>query len=579
MKLRRKKTHKTSDLDEIFLDARNTPGYHQESWEGVLEVPIKNRALFAVSVICIFVSVAFLFRIATLQVLRGNEFEARASRNHLRFAEKPAERGIIYDRFGVPLARNILENVATSTMSADDFEIVRRYPDGGFFHVLGFLKKDTNALLIGASGLELYYDADLKGENGKAIEEVDAVGNIIDSGEGEVGRPGFGIRTALSRELQNALARYIKESIEARGFTGGVGIISDVRSGEIVAYVSIPDFDSNVFNDPLSTARFQQIINDPRKPFFNRGISGLYVPGSIVKPAVAAGALNERTISPETEIVSTGALTLPNPYYPDKPSIFKDWKAHGAVDMRRALAVSSDVYFYEVGGGFQSQKGLGIQKLNEYFHLFGFDEPTGIDLPGEKFGPLPDPAKPRRDGRDWSIGDTYHTAIGQGDMAVTPIQMARYVATIASRGVVYRPHIATAVVDERGGVIRKISYEPIRSHILPDSIFTVIHEGMRQSALFGTAQGLGGLPIAIAAKTGTAELGKTGRVNSWSIGFFPYENPRLSFVVLMESGPVTNLVGATFIASQTIQWIADHRFLDTMDKTVEEEYGGVAKPF
>ncbi len=577
MKLRKKKNSYSSDLDEIFLDARNIPGYHQESWEGVLEEPIKNRSLIIVGIFFVCVSIIFLSRVSLLQVVRGNEFEARASRNHLRFVEKPAERGIIYDRFGIPLAHNVLENVATSTLGADDFEIVRRYPESGFFHVLGFLKKDRDALFIGASGLEAYYENDLKGENGKVIEEIDAMGNSIGSGEGSVGRPGFGIRTAIARDLQSALARYIKEAIENHGFRGGVGIITDVTNGEIVAYVSIPDFDSNVFNNPLTGGKFQQIIDDPRKPFFNRGVSGLYVPGSIVKPIVAAGALYENIISPEVQIVSTGALTLPNPYHPENPSIFKDWKAHGAVDMRRAIAVSSDVYFYEIGGGFQSQKGLGIKKLNEYYHMFGFDEPTGIDLPGEKYGPLPDPEKPRRDGRNWSVGDTYHTSIGQGDMAITPIQTARFVTTLATRGTVLRPHIATAIIDERGGIVRKISYDPIRTNILPDSIFTIIHEGMRDAALSGTAKGLAGLSIPVAAKTGTAELGKTGRVNSWSIGFLPYEKPRLSYVILMESGSVHNLVGATFVASRTIQWMADHQFLDALDKGFEDSLDDVAQ--
>lgn len=566
--LGRKKYH-TTDLDEVFLDAHNIPGYHQESWEGVLEEPLRNRTLIVVGVFCMLIGVAFFGRVVLLQVARGEELRDRSVRNHLRFVERPAERGIIYDRFGVPIARNILESEATSSMSVDNFEIVRRYPESGFFHVLGFLKKDRDALLVGASGLEAYYDADLKGENGKSIEEVDAIGNVVGSGEGVPAQTGAGIRTALAHDLQKALAGYIKDAAAAHGFSGGVGIITDVTNGEIVAYVSVPDFDPNVLNNPLTSQQFQQILNDPGRPFFNRGISGLYVPGSIVKPAVAAGALNEGVITPEKEIISTGALTLPNPYNPDKPSIFKDWKAHGAVDMRRAIAVSSDVYFYEVGGGFGTQKGLGIKKLNSYYHLFGLDEPTGIDLPNEKYGPLPDPSKPRRDGRDWSIGDTYHTSIGQGDMAVTPMQIARYVTTVASRGTVYRPHIATAIVDERGGVIKKISYDPVRTGILPDSIFTVLHEGMRESALHGTAQGLAGLSIPVAAKTGTAELGKTGRVNSWSMGFLPYEKPRLSFVILMENGSVHNLVGATYVASQTIQWMADHRFLDTMDKAPE----------
>ena len=158
-------------------------------------------------------------------------------------------------------------------------------------------------------------------------------------------------------------------------------------------------------------------INNKNKPFINRAISGLYAPGSVVKPFVALAALSEGIISPEKKIFSAGQISIPNPFFPDKKTIFKDWKAHGWVDMRQALAVSSDVYFYEIGGGFEDVKGLGINKIYEYAKKFGLGEKTGIDLLGEAEGTVPSPAvKEKNNPADplWRVGDTYISAIGQG---------------------------------------------------------------------------------------------------------------------------------------------------------------------
>ena len=175
---------------------------------------------------------------------------------------------------------------------------------------------------------------------------------------------------------------------------------------------------------------------DTSNPFLNRVISGLYAPGSIVKPFLAFAALEEKVISPEKEIISTGQILVLNPYNPDKPSIFKDWKAHGAVDMKRAIAVSSDVYFYEIGGGFGSQKGLGIDRIKKYLEIFGFTKKTGFDFQKEATGVIPDPAWKEKtfNGEIWRIGDTYNTAIGQYGLQITPIQAVTAVAALANGG-------------------------------------------------------------------------------------------------------------------------------------------------
>ncbi len=566
-----RKNKKTIDIDEIFMDVKNFPGYHAENLEGVLEKPITTKVFFILGAIFCIVSVGFLFRAVFLQVVNGDLFRLRSDNNRLRFVYIEQERGIIYDRGGQILASNILRVISnnnSTTTKASDFKLLRRYPENGFLHVLGYLKTEVNTT-IGVSGLEEKYDDILRGTPNKRIEEVSASGLVIGSGTNFIGNPGNGVLTSLSRNLQLKLSDFINQTKDERGFTGGAGIVIDVTNGEILALTSIPGFNPNMLSEKLTSEEFKKIINDPGLPFFNRALFGLYPPGSIVKPAIAAGALKEGVIDAEKEIITNGQLILPNPYFPDKPSIFLDWKNHGAVDMRRALAVSSDVYFYEIGGGFQSQQGLGAEGIKKYFRLFGFGDATGIDIFGEKTGNLPD-ITAKINGRSWSVGDTYHLAIGQGPLLVTPIQIAVYVAAIASRGNIFQPHIARAIVDENKNIIQQFIYSPKRTNILPNDIFSVIHDGMRQSALVGTASALGGLPIRVAAKTGTAEIGKTGRVHSWSIGFFPYEKPRLAYVILMESGSVHNLVGATYVASQMLQWMSETNFLESLDKPIEK---------
>jgi penicillin-binding protein 2 len=237
------------------------------------------------------------------------------------------------------------------------------------------------------------------------------------------------------------------------------------------------------------------------------------------------------------------------------------------VDMRRAIAVSSDVYFYEVGGGFGNQKGLGAHNVKKYLSLFGLGDITGVDMVGEKEGYIPDPDN-NKSLRNWTVGDTYHLSIGQGDLLVTPMQVAVYVSALASKGIILYPHLVSAVADENERILERFNYAPKKSElgdVIKKEYFDIIHEAMRGSATYGTASGLGGLPIEVAAKTGTAEIGDTGRVHSWSIGFLPYKEPRIAFTILMENGSVNNLVGGTYVASQVIQWMASTDFLTRID--------------
>lgn len=218
--------------------------------------------------------------------------------------------------------------------------------------------------------------------------------------------------------------------------------------------------------------------------------------------------------------------------------------------MRDALAVSSDVYFYEVGGGFQGQKGLGITNLDNYFTLFGLTEKTGIDLPAETTGYIASVAWKEKNFPDdptWRIGDTYHTAIGQYGTQVTPIEAVRWAAAVANGGTLLVPQVVYSGTPK---IFKQIS--------LPANDFQIVREGMRQGvAGGGVAAALNTQAVKVAAKTGTAELGSQKQfVNSWVTGFFPYDQPHYAFAIIMEKGPVTNLLGASSVMRQTLDWMA-----------------------
>jgi penicillin-binding protein 2 len=220
--------------------------------------------------------------------------------------------------------------------------------------------------------------------------------------------------------------------------------------------------------------------------------------------------------------------------------------------MRKALAVSSDVYFYEIGGGFENISGLGIKKIEEYAKKFGFDSKTGIDLMNEAEGTVPNPeikTKSNPDDPVWRIGDTYNASIGQGYFHVTPVEMAVYAAALANGGKMIQPHLIRDNSENNSQAIRDLG--------IPQNYFRVVHEGMRMAVTEGTAAALNVPSVAIAAKTGTAEIGAAKKyVNSWVIGFWPYQNPKYAFTVVMEKGPYTNLVGAPFVMRQLIDWMS-----------------------
>jgi penicillin-binding protein 2 len=278
-------------------------------------------------------------------------------------------------------------------------------------------------------------------------------------------------------------------------------------------------------------------------------VSGLFTPGSTVKPFFAYAALAEGVITPEQNIFSSGQLVIKNRY--DGPdTVFKDWKAHGYVDMRHAIAASSDEYFYQIGGGYKDQPGLGIARLDKYGELFGFGTTTGIDLPGEEYGLVPSPSwKKKVFDEDWLLGDTYHSSIGQYGFQLTPLELVRGVAALANGGNLVTPH-----------VLKRLQTAST-SLMLNQKKLKVVQEGMRLAVMAetGTAKTLRVSGVDVSGKSGTAELGVSkALVNSWISGYFPTDKPKYAFVVIMEKASRHNTFGAGLVMKDTLAWMRDN---------------------
>ena len=551
--------------DEIFLDSKNLQNFDRQQFEGRMEKPIPKKTILNLGIL--FVCVIFIFgiRLINLQIQNGAIYLKRSENNTLDKVIIFNNRGIIYDRHKHELAWNKQRasvTLATETGELKEVSSLRAYLSPGFSHVLGYVSypnqdKTGNYWqneFEGKDGLEKEYGEKIKGENGSKIIEIDALGKIYSENIVNMPKQGPDLITSIDSRIQMELFTLIKNNSEQSygggSFTGGAGIIMDVRNGEIITSTSFPEYNSEILSLGKDTDKIKNYINDKRKFFLDRTVSGLYTPGSIVKPFFALGALKEGVIDPSKKILSTGSISIPNPYFPDQKSTFKDWKAHGWTDMAQALAVSSDVYFYTIGGGFAGQKGLGIKNLEKYAKLFGLGEKTNVDLPDEIKGVIPSPEWKIENfkGDPWRIGNTYHTAIGQYGFQVTPIEMARAVGALANKGKLLTPHFLLGDKEKEN----QISLIDIKK-----KYFDVVHSGMRQAVTYGTAVLLNVPYVQIAAKTGTAQLGeKKNKVNSWVIGFFPYENPKYAFTIMMEAGPSTGSTNAVSIMRELFDWMS-----------------------
>lgn len=541
------------DPDEIFLDSQNLPDFDTHQFEGRLEKPIPYSIYNFVSYFIIIVGVVFLYRLWGLQVVEGKNFRIRSDNNNLHNTLVFADRGVIYDRNKIPLVWNVvnpagpefsLRQYATSTGLSTTLGYVK-YPSkdsSGFYYQDKFVPKD---------GMEKIFNDLLSGRDGLRIVETDVRGKIISESVVQSPVDGNNLDLSIDLNLQRKLNGSIIEIANRAGYKGGAGVVMDINSGEILASSNYPEYDSQVLSLGSNTEKINEWVNSSNHPFLNRVIDGLYTPGSIMKVFIAMGVLDQKVIDPRTQILSTGSITIPNPFFPDKPSTFVDWKAHGLVDLREALAVSSNVYFYEVGGGFKNQKGIGINNIEKYSRLFGFGTTTGVDFPGENAGTIPSPEWKLKtfNGEAWRVGDTYNTSIGQYGFQVSPIQVVRAFAGIASEGTLVTPTFMK-LTDVNSIKKQKVELD------LDENYYKIVKEGMRMCVTEGTCQAINFPFVEVASKTGTAQIGVLkDETNSWVVGFWPYREPKYAFAVVMERGPKKNQFGAVLVMQEFLNWV------------------------
>ena len=448
--------------------------------------------------------------------------------------------------------------------------IKRSYPNGSIFaHLIGYLGRITEQELekgeeysvpdyIGKSGLEKSYEYILKGKKERTLVEKNALGLEINRQKISDSEPGKSLVLWLDSALQSKLTNALKDSLKSVGAKSGAAVVMNVKTGGILALVSLPNFDNNLFFQKLEPAEWEKILNDPLNPFWNRAISATFPIGSTIKPLIAMAALEEEIVLPEKNIFCEGEIVVENPWFPDEPWIFHDWATHGYTDIRKAIAQSCNVYFYTIGGGYGDIKGLGEARIKKYLELFGWGQISNIDIPGERPGLIPDKEWKKQYFENpadqiWLPGDTYNLCIGQGYISVTPIQIAAGFSAIANNGKLLKPIFVKKVVDEQKNVIQGFDPEIIRQDFVDSENLEIIKQGMRQAVTYGSSVMLNDLPVKLASKTGTAETGRKNYYHNWVTVFAPYDDPEIVLTVVVENVPQQQ-IAALLAAKQVLSW-------------------------
>lgn len=571
--------------EEIFMDSermKESPDAEKEK----LEKPIKQRVLKIFFVFIIVLLVVLAAKAFHLQIIKGSYWRELADENRIRSYPIKPLRGIIYDKDKNPLAINVpkldLVVIPADLAKEEGFEEIkekikenihltypviieedierekallleaefadvsaisirkdsrRQYENSPYFsHVLGYLGKVSKEEVlegyfvddyIGRDGLENFYENALKGSYGEELVEIDNLGRIQKVLATKDPIAGQDLVLSIDSDLQKKLYQAMRER-------KGAAVALNPQNGKILALVSFPGFDSN---DPAKG------LFSPNQPLFNRAIAGGYPSGSIIKPLIAAAALEEGIISPNKQIHCPGHLVLTDKYNPNIFYTFYDWKEHGIVNIYKAIAESCNVYFYTVGGGYGNIEGLGIEKIKRYLKFFGWGRQLGIDLPGEKPGLIPSPSwkKELRD-EPWYIGDTYNVSIGQGDITASPLQVALATAVIANNGKLFQPQL-----------LENKKPKILNQNFIQEEFLEVVRKGMREAVIYGSAKALYDLPVKVAGKTGTAQVSKTKAPHSWFTVFAPYEEPEIVLVVLIENGGEGSAT-ALPVAKEVLNW-------------------------
>jgi penicillin-binding protein 2 len=504
---------------------------------------------------------AVLDKVANLAGIQRTELDLLLTKaSAYPYEEFPVERGLSYESaMRLAIAVSALPGFHLQTSNTRSYNMSA----SSLSHVLGYTgmisteelqdREDLGYRLtddIGKTGVESGSETALRGVPGKLVVEVDAAGNEIGLVSRQDSISGANVTLALDLDLQKFTENRLAAALEKLHLRRGTVIAIDPQTGGIRAMVSLPAYDSNAFADGIDPETYANLLNDEDQPLFFRAIAGEYPSGSTFKPFIAYAALAEGIVTPSTSFVSTGGLSVGGSFFPD-------WKAggHGVTDVRKAIANSVNTYFYIVGGGFGTFTGLGVERITDYAREFGFGSRTGIDLPGEADGFLPSKEwKQEAKGERWYVGDTYHLSIGQGDLLVTPIQLATGLAIIANGGDRVAPHMVEGL--DGAGAETYQAPQPAGEPLNKDSV-QVVREGMREAVTIGSARFLSSLSVPVAGKTGTAQTGGDRPTHAWFVGFGPYNDPTLAIVVLIEYGGEGSSV-AVPIARDMFEWWFTH---------------------
>jgi penicillin-binding protein 2 len=505
---------------------------------------------------------------AKLQLIYGSWYREIAEGNRIRKVNLPAPRGIIYDRKGRVLVRNIpiykkfktpnskfqiltreeaLKIKAKGGKEAEELieEVGREYVYGKVLaHVLGYLTEANEEEvksgkyqlgdLVGRGGVEEKYDFWLRGQDGGEIFEVNALGEKIREIGIQQPVPGKDLYLNIDAEL----SRVAFEALE--GEKGAV-VASEAKTGAILVLVSSPSFDPEKITP--------EILTDKNQPMFNRAVAGLYPPGSTFKIVSATAGLEEGKINEGTTYVDTGEIRVGS-------YVYKNWyftqygKTEGEINVVGALKRSTDTFFYKLG------EWVGPTKLADWAKAFGFGKPTGIDLPAEAVGRVPDPSSGQ-----WFLGNTYHFAIGQGDLLVTPLQVNVMTSIVANGGKVCKP-VIVKIQNPKSKIQNdnlKFKIEECKNLQLKPETLRLVKEGMRQAcAPGGTAFPLFNFQPVVACKTGTAEFGDPAhRTHAWLTAFAPADDPQIVVTALVEAGGEGSRVATPIVKKVLEEWFRE----------------------
>ncbi len=553
-------------------------------------------------------------RLFHLTLVEGKDHRELSEDNRIKTTVIHAPRGIIFDRRGIQLVVNIPayrinicqhgQNCKMEFKTRDDWKKVKdTYPpvslEPDFLreysrpyslaHILGYLNEITAGEInnpfyeyqsyllgdrLGRMGLEQEYEKILRGIDGKELNEVDSRGQVIRT-LGKVDPDmGKNLYLTLDADLQQV-------AYDAMGEYVGAVIVSKPKTGEILALVSTPSFNPNKIHEGLTALQYKQLVNSADKPLYNRAISGVYPPGSTFKIIAAAGALESGKMKSSTIVEDTGKLTIGD-------FSFSNWlytqygQTDGRVNMVKGIARSNDIYFYKLG------ENVGVKTIAEWGKTFGIGRKSGIDLFNESEGVMPDPEwRKKVRNEEWYLGDTYHLAIGQGDLVVTPLQVNLWTATIANGGKLCRPHMLSQKNDIKSA---RIECQDLR---LKSDTIDIITEGMRRVCFSGSEVEYSGTAypffnftiskevlnksrgetqkkrLPVACKTGTAEIGDPqNRTHAWFTAFAPLKSditknssvsailgePEIAVTVLVEKGGEGSAVAAPVAKKIFEEW-------------------------